>query len=49
MDLCSQRNMLVNLLIYNKEDDIQYICYLLYDLIAVNGGDNIENVFENVL
>jgi hypothetical protein len=34
MDICLQRQMLINLLIYNKEDDIQYITYLLYDLIT---------------
>ena len=34
MDICSQRQMLIHLLIYNKEDDIQYITYLLYDLIT---------------
>jgi len=34
MDLYSQRQMLMNLLIYNQEDEIQYITYLLYDLIT---------------
>lgn len=34
MDIYSQRAMLSNLLIYNREDDIQYITYLLYDLIS---------------
>ena len=41
-DLCSQRNMLINLLLYNKEDEMQYICYLLYDLISVNSADNVD-------
>lgn len=34
MDVVSQRDMLIHLLVYNKEDDIQYITYLLYDLIT---------------
>ena len=34
MDVYGQRAMLTNLLIYNREDDIQYITYLLYDLIS---------------
>ena len=41
-DLFSQRNMLINLLLYNKEDEMQYICYLLYDLISVNSADNVD-------
>jgi ATP-dependent Lon protease len=41
-DITLQRNMLLNLLLYNKEDEIQYICYLLYDLISVNSSDNVD-------
>ena len=41
-DLFQQRNIIMNLLVYNKESDIQYICYLLYDLISVNAHDNIN-------
>lgn len=41
-----QRHVLINLLIYNKEDEIQYITYLLYDLLATkqleNGQDSDE-------
>lgn len=32
----SQRNMIVNLLLYSKDEDIQYICYMLYELITIN-------------
>ena len=32
----SQRNMIVNLLLYAKDEEIQYICYLLYEIITVN-------------
>jgi hypothetical protein len=46
LDLYSQRNMLINLLTYNIDQEIQYICYLLYDLITANTGDseNSENI-----
>ena len=41
-----QRQILMNLLIYDKEDEIQYITYLLYDLLSVkqleNGQDSEE-------
>jgi ATP-dependent Lon protease len=50
MDLYHQRNLLVNLLIYNKEDEILYICYLLYDLICVNSAsDNIDTTEQTLL
>lgn len=41
-DLYEQRNMLVNLLTYNSDDEIQYICYLLHDLLSVNSSENID-------
>jgi len=40
LELYYQRNQLINLLTYNKDDEIQYICYLLYELITVNATDN---------
>lgn len=43
MDMCTQRSMLMNLLIYNKEDDVQYITYLLYDLINVKSNETIDS------
>ena len=48
-DVSCQRNMLVNLLLYNKEDEIQYICYLLYDLISVNSSDNNDSKEQNMI
>jgi len=43
MEELSQRNMLINLLIHHQDDEIQYLCYILYDLISsgsgVGGGD----------
>jgi len=36
MDIYSQRSMLINLFLYNMDDEIQYISYLLYDLITSN-------------
>jgi len=49
MDICSQRNLLVNLLIYNTEDEIQYITYLLYDLISVSSSDNMDTSEQNMI
>lgn len=43
MDIYSQRSMLINLFLYNKNDEIQYISYLLYDLITTN-ADNCEQL-----
>jgi hypothetical protein len=49
-DICSQRQMLIHLLVYDKEDDVQYITYLLYDLITttnmstLGGNDSIEQM-----
>ena len=39
LDIFLQRNMLMNLLIYNKEADIHYITYLLYDLTTISGNE----------
>jgi hypothetical protein len=43
MDTFSQRNILSNLLTFNEDYEIQYITYLLYDLISVNSNDNVSN------
>jgi len=40
MDIFNQRNLLVNLLLNNNDFEIQYICYLLYDLISIHSIDN---------
>jgi len=40
MDTYNQRNLLVNLLINNTDQELQYICYLLYDLISIQSIDN---------
>jgi len=49
MDVYSQRQMLMNLLIYNKEDDIQYITYLLYDLITDSVGNATDSVDQMLI
>ena len=36
LDILSQRNMLIHLLLYKEDNDIHYICYILYDLINSN-------------
>jgi len=40
IDLYSQRQMLMNLLIYNREEEIQYITYLLYNLITTKSASS---------
>jgi ATP-dependent Lon protease len=40
LDMYWQRQMLIHLLIYNREMDIQYITYLLYDLLTSKNGDD---------
>jgi hypothetical protein len=49
LDVYSQRNMLINLLIYNKDNEIQYICYLLYDLITANTVDSNNSSDQNFI
>ena len=43
MNTYNQRNMLVNLLINNTDPELQYICYLLYDIISIHSIDNGDN------
>jgi len=49
LNMFSQRNMLINLLIYNKEDEIQYITYLLYDLITINNTETIDSENQMII
>ena len=48
MDLISRRKMLVNLFTYNTNNEVQYIAYMLYDLIGssdgIDGADNNEQI-----
>jgi hypothetical protein len=41
----SKRNMLMNMLIYNKDENVRYICYLLHDLIIANNKENENELF----
>jgi hypothetical protein len=44
LDAYSQRNMLINLLLYSSNDDeIQYLCYILYDLVSSSTNNNEYN------
>ena len=43
LDTYSQRNMLINLLLCDKDNDVQYISYLLYEMLSVNSSDNDKN------
>ena len=39
LDVFSQRNMLISLLTYPGDEEIQYIAYLLYDLLSCRAND----------
>ena len=49
LDICEQRQTLINLLIYDKEDEIQYITYLLYDLITANASGTSMDSLEQLM
>ena len=50
MDLISRRKMLMNLFIYNTDNEVQYIAYMLYDLIgSVENTDNPDNQEQQLL
>ena len=48
MDLSSRRKMLIHLFLYNLDNEVQYVAYMLYDLIGsvdnVDGNDNREQL-----
>jgi len=43
MNLASKRDFLIHLMIYNKDHEIQYIAYLLYDLVGSTNNTENEN------
>ena len=43
LDLYSKRNMLINLLMFDNDTDIQYISYMLYEILSVESADNDKN------
>jgi hypothetical protein len=43
LDIYSQRNLLIQLLLYNKEDELHYIAYLLYDILS-NTNNTVESL-----
>lgn len=51
MDIYGQRTMIMNLLIYNQEDEVQYITYLLYDLISAKNasGSNVDSSEQQMI
>jgi len=44
MDLYSKRNTLIDLLIFNNDNEIQYLSYLLYDLMTCKNQNNIDSI-----
>jgi ATP-dependent Lon protease len=53
MDIIYQRKFLINLLIYNKESDIHYAAYILYDILTpfkINTTEiNIDSDKQNII
>ena len=49
MDIFAQRSILMNLLTYNKEDDVQYITYLLYDLLNVHSNESMDSHEQKII
>lgn len=43
LDTYSQRGLLINLLTNENDDDVNYISYLLYEMLSVNSTDSAEN------
>ena len=44
MDIIGRRNMLIYLLTYGVDSEIQYIAYLLYDIITVDSNENSDQI-----
>jgi ATP-dependent Lon protease len=42
MDMFTKRDMLINLILYESDNEIKYISYLLYDLIAIQNRESSE-------
>ena len=51
MDMYGQRSMIMNMLIYNQEDEVQYITYLLYDLISAKNacGGSVDSYEQQMI
>jgi hypothetical protein len=49
MDIYDQRHMILNLLYYKNDTDVEYMCYLLYDLLnsASGYGSNYQEMIYN--
>jgi ATP-dependent Lon protease len=43
MDLYSKRNTLIDLLVFNNDNEIQYLSYLLYDLLTCKNQNTIDS------
>ena len=50
-DITSQRNFFINLLLYVEDNDIEYTCYILYDLInsSSTNNDNSSTILYDTL
>ncbi len=43
LDIYSQRCLLLNLLVYDNDNEVNYISYLLYEMLSVNSTDADDN------
>ena len=48
-DLYLQRNILLQLLIHSSEHEFQYLAYLLFDLMAIEGNGHIDTRDQTIL
>ena len=44
-DVMSRRNMIIDLLTYNMDSEIQYVAYMLYDLITIDSNE--PSIFDS--
>ena len=49
LDAYSKRSVLISLLIYNSDDEINYLCYILYDLISTATSNENGECSDNQL
>jgi ATP-dependent Lon protease len=49
LDIYHQRQLFMHLLTYNKEDEIKYICFLLYEILSVSSVESSTNEHLSIL
>jgi ATP-dependent Lon protease len=51
MDTFNKRKTLINLIIYNVDQEVQYIAYMLYDLMSINhsGNETTDSIEQTII